>query len=70
MLFFKVGISSTTADMTITNEVFVPPAAGVISFSLKFKHEQNTAFEAKAIAISGDLWKKWGNFILSSATAG
>jgi hypothetical protein len=39
--------------MTITNEVFVP-AAGVISFSpttVKFKHEQNTAFEAKAIAI-------------------
>jgi hypothetical protein len=33
MLFFKVGISSTT-DMTITNEVFVPPAAGVISFLL------------------------------------
>jgi hypothetical protein len=26
------GIPSTTADMTITNEVFVPPAAGVISF--------------------------------------
>jgi hypothetical protein len=72
---FKVGISSTTADMTITNEVFVPPAAGVISFSpttVKFKHEQNTAFEAKAIAISGDLWKIVGkpNFILSSATAG
>ncbi|MFV8268480.1 hypothetical protein ACNQGP_00910 [Flavobacterium sp. GT2N3] len=72
---FVLGTSTANVTVTINNQTFTPPPAGVITFSptaLNFRHEQNTAFEEFGIAMSGDLWKVVGkpNFVLSSTTAG
>lgn len=72
---FVLGTKTADVTVTISNQTFTPPPAGVIVFTptaINFKHEQNTAFEKFGIAISGDLWKVVGkpNFVLSSTTAG
>ena len=72
---FLLGTKTADVIVTVNNQTFTPPPAGVIDFTpanINFKHEQNTAFQTFGIAISGDLWKVVGkpNFVLSSATAG
>ena len=72
---FLLGTKTADVNVTVNNQTFTPPPAGVIAFTpanINFKHEQNTAFQTFGIAISGDLWKVVGkpNFVLSSATAG
>jgi hypothetical protein len=72
---FVMGTSTADVTVTISNQTFTPPPAGVINFTpatINFLHEQNTPFETFGIAISGDLWKVVGkpNFVLSSTTAG
>jgi hypothetical protein len=73
--FFTYSSLDVNVTVTINNETFTPTAPSVIAFTpttINFNHEQNTSFETKAIAISGDLWKVVGkpNFVLSSLTAG
>jgi hypothetical protein len=72
---FLLGTKTADVIVTVNNQTFTPPPAGVIDFTpanINFKHEQNTAFQTFGIAISGDLWKVVGkpNFMLSSATVG